>query len=62
MQCHNLIYVALFVCFSGPRGQLSPINLCQTQATCEYSAANCRVEGKCTVQVNYVLEKTGYVL
>lgn len=41
------------MCFSGSRGQLSPKNLCQTQATCDYAAANSRVEGKCTVQFNY---------
>lgn len=48
------------VCISGWRGQLSPMNHYQTQVICDCSAANFRVEGKCTVQFNYMMEKAGW--
>lgn len=57
MQCHNLIYVALFVCFSGLSGPLSPKHLFQKQTTCDCSVEHSGVEGKFTEQFNYLLEK-----
>lgn len=44
------------VCF-WLKGQLSPKNLPNIEATCDYSVVNSGVEGKFTEQFNCILEK-----
>lgn len=57
MQCHNLIYVALYVCFAGSEECYLSTNQHKTWATCDYSATSPGVEKKFKGKFNYMLEK-----